>query len=90
MGYDPIRVDSKQTNDKIDDKIIADIRKSGLVVADFTEQKCGVYFEAGFALGISVTLIWTCRDTEIDRLHSTRGSITISSGRTRTTYGLNL
>lgn len=69
VGYTPIRVDTKQTNDKIDDKIIADIRKSGLVVADFTEQRGGVYFEAGFAYGLGTPVIYTCRNDEIDKIH---------------------
>ena len=46
---------------KIDDKIIAEIRKSGLVVADFTEQRQSVYFEAGFAEGLGRRVIRTCR-----------------------------
>lgn len=69
LGYEPIRVDTKQTNDKIDDKIIADIRKSGLVVTDFTSQRNGVYFEAGFSMGLGIPVIWTCRDTDIKNLH---------------------
>ena len=69
VGYDPIRVDTQQTNHKIDNKIIADIRKSGLVVADFTGQKNGVYYEAGFAEGLGIEVIYSCRDTDIKNLH---------------------
>ena len=69
VGYDPIRVDTEQTNHKIDNKIIADIRKSGLVVADFTEQRNGVYYEAGFAEGLGIDVIYACRDTDIKQLH---------------------
>ena len=69
VGYDPIRVDTEQTNHKIDNKIIADIRKSGLVVADFTGQSNGVYFEAGFAEGIGIDVIYAVRDTDIKNLH---------------------
>jgi nucleoside 2-deoxyribosyltransferase len=69
VGYTATRVDTDPTNDKIDDKIIADIRKSGLVVADFTEQKGGVYFEAGFALGLGTPVIYTCREDEMAKVH---------------------
>jgi nucleoside 2-deoxyribosyltransferase len=69
VGYDAIRVDTVQTNGKIDDKIIADIRKSGLVVADFTGHKNGVYFETGFAMGLEIPLIWTCREDSINDSH---------------------
>ena len=68
-GYVPLRVDDAQFNEKIDDRIIADIRKSGLVIADFTQHKGGVYFEAGFALGLGIPVIWICRDTDLKDAH---------------------
>lgn len=69
-GYDqPIRIDLQEHNEKICDKIIAEIRQSGLVVADFTGQRGGVYFEAGFALGLGKQVIWTCRADHIKDLH---------------------
>lgn len=68
-GYVPFRVDDIQYNEKIDDRIIADIRKSGLLIADFTRHKGGVYFEAGFALGLGVPVIWSCRETDIPGAH---------------------
>lgn len=68
-GYVPIRLDRTEYNEKIDDQIIAEIRKSGLLVADFTGQSNGVYFEAGFALGLGIPVIWTCRDTDVEKLH---------------------
>lgn len=68
-NYIPIRIDRTEHNDKIDDRIIAEIRKSGLLVADFTGQRGGVYFEAGFVLGLGIPVIWTCRDTDVEKLH---------------------
>lgn len=68
-GYDPIRVDLIQHNNKIDDVIIAEIRRSGLLIADFTGHRGGVYFEAGFAMGLGIPVIWTCKKTDIDDLH---------------------
>jgi len=68
-GYDPMRIDLAEHNEKIDDRIIAEIRKSGLLIADFTGQRGGVYFEAGFALGLGIPVIWTCRNTDIEQLH---------------------
>lgn len=68
-GYDPLRIDRTEHNEKIDDRIIAEIRRSGLLVADFTGQRGGVYFEAGFAMGLGIPVIWTCRDTDISNLH---------------------
>lgn len=68
-GYDPIRIDRTEHNEKVDDRIIAEIRRSSLLVADFTGQRGGVYFEAGFAMGLGIPIIWTCRDSDIESLH---------------------
>lgn len=68
-GYDPVRVDWVEHIRKIDDEIIAQIRRSRFVVADFTGQRGGVYFEAGFALGLNLPVFWTCRHDEIKKLH---------------------
>jgi len=64
-----LRVDNVQHNQKIDDRIVAEIRRSGLVVADFTGQRGGVYYEAGFARGLGIPVISTCREDEKDKLH---------------------
>lgn len=68
-GYLPLRVDQVEYNDKIDDRIVADIRSSGIMVADFTEHKAGVYFESGFAMGLGLEVIRTCRDTDLRDTH---------------------
>lgn len=68
-GFAPVRIDMEEHNDYIPDKIIAEIRRSRFLVADVTGQKHGVYFEAGFALGLGIPVIWTCRKDEIDDCH---------------------
>jgi len=68
-GYTPLRIDFKEHNEKICDVIIAGIRESGLLVADFTGQRGGVYFEAGFAKGLGIPVIWTCRKDYEESLH---------------------
>lgn len=68
-GYRPIRVDQYEHNHRIDDEIIAQIKRCRFLVADFTEQKYGVYFEAGFALGLGRNIIWMCNHSEHDKLH---------------------
>ena len=54
-GYEPLRIDQKEHINKIDDEIIAEIRRSRFLVADFTQDddgaRGGVYYEAGFAQG---------------------------------------
>ena len=70
-GYDPFIIPMKEHNHDICDNIIVEIRKSKFLVADFTGQRGGVYFEAGFAYGLGLPVIWTCHeswfDTEIDK-----------------------
>jgi nucleoside 2-deoxyribosyltransferase len=68
-GYEPLRIDKKEHANKIDDEIIAEIRRSAFVVADFTGHRGGVYFEAGFAVGLGLPVIWTCRKDNIEQLH---------------------
>ena len=72
-GYAPLKINQKPTLGKIDDETVAEIRRSRFVVADFTHGRDGargsVYFEAGFAEGLSVPVIYTCRSDQIDTLH---------------------
>jgi len=68
-GYLPHRVDLGEFSDKIDDEIIAQIRRSRFVLADFTGHRGGVYYEAGFAKGLGLEVIWTCREDALDELH---------------------
>lgn len=63
------RVNSEEHNDRIDFRIVAMIRRSGLVVADFTGGRGGVYFEAGLALGLGIPVVWTCRRDWMPKLH---------------------
>jgi nucleoside 2-deoxyribosyltransferase len=67
-GLQVLRVDRVEHNDNITDRILAGIRSAQFVVADFTGQRPGVYFEAGFAMGLGRTVIWTCRADEKDAI----------------------
>lgn len=67
--FKALRIDKIEHINKIDDQIIAEIRKSRFLIADFTGQRGGVYYEAGFAHGLGIPVIWTCRKDEIDNLH---------------------
>jgi nucleoside 2-deoxyribosyltransferase len=59
----------KEHADKIDDEIIAEIRRSAFLIADFTGHRGGVYFEAGYAMGCGLPVIWTCQKDDIEKLH---------------------
>jgi hypothetical protein len=72
-GWKPLRVDRKEHSNKIDDEIVAEIRRSTFVVADFScapgNVRGGVYFEAGLAQGLGLPVIWSCRHDCVDDLH---------------------
>jgi nucleoside 2-deoxyribosyltransferase len=68
-GYQPIRIDKTEHVNKICDEIVAQIRRSRFVVADYTGHRAGVYYEAGYAAGREIPVIPTCRKNEIDKLH---------------------
>ena len=69
-GFTMHRVDMEPFNDKICDKIIAEIRRSRFVIADVTGHRQAVYFEAGFAKGLGLPVIWTCREDDINGCES--------------------
>ncbi|MEO5800288.1 MAG: nucleoside 2-deoxyribosyltransferase [Gemmatimonadales bacterium] len=72
-GWLPMKINRKEHNNRIDDEIIAEIRRSGLIVADFTGFRSGVFFEAGFGLGLGMPVIWTVQeDEELSKHFDTR------------------
>lgn len=87
-GYEPLPINRKEHINKIDDEIIAEIRRSRFLVADFTYkdieeiENCkdkeelkkvgargGVYYEAGFAHGLNIPVIFTCRADLVEKVH---------------------
>lgn len=67
--FSALRIDQKHHNNRIDDAIVAEIRRSALVVADFTGNRGGVYFEAGLAQGLGIPVIWTCQIDHLKEVH---------------------
>jgi hypothetical protein len=57
----PVRVDLVHHNEKICDRVVAEIKGSGYMVADVTFHRQNVYFEAGLAAGMGRPVIWSCR-----------------------------
>ena len=68
-GFRARRIDQKDYVGGVSDEIMAEIRQSRFVVADYTGQRNGVYFEVGFAVGLGLTVIPTCHAAEIGNLH---------------------
>ncbi|QEG35241.1 hypothetical protein [Bythopirellula goksoeyrii] len=68
-GFTPMRIDEEEFTEGIVDKIIAEINESRFVVADLTLHRNGVYFEAGYAKGLGLPVIWICREDELKNSH---------------------
>ncbi|MGO9621591.1 MAG: hypothetical protein ACLPT6_09320 [Desulfobaccales bacterium] len=68
-GYKPYRVDAEPHSDLIDMKIISEIKNSRFLVAEFTKQSNGVYFEAGYAQGIGLHVIRCIQKDDFENLH---------------------
>lgn len=68
-GFHAVRIDEKEHNERIDEQIISEIRRSRFVIADFTGHRYGVYFEAGYGLGLGLPVIWCCHADQIDASH---------------------
>ena len=72
-GYKAFRVDRHEHVNRIDDEILAQIRKSRFLISDFSSEpgkpRGGVYFEAGFALGLGLPVIWTAKEELKSEIH---------------------
>ena len=60
--YKALRIDNKEHTNDINDEIISEIRRSRFMVCDLTGYRGGVYWEAGFAYGLGLDVIYTCRE----------------------------
>jgi len=67
-GYSPLRIDLKLDTDKLDEEILAEIRRSKFLVADLTNQRPSVYLEIGYAMGLGMRVFRTCRADQIKEL----------------------
>jgi nucleoside 2-deoxyribosyltransferase len=64
-GFNMFRIDKTQfIDEKICDKIIIEIKKSRFLIIDVTGQRQAVYFEAGYAMGMGLPVIWTCKESD--------------------------
>ncbi len=66
--YVPRAGEAEYTEDIVA-RILMLIRRSRLVIADFTEHSDGVYFEAGFARGLGRPVIWTAQEGSEPKPH---------------------
>lgn len=70
-GFDAKRIDYEHYDSAItiNDAIISLLKQCKFCIADFTKQRNGVYFEAGYALGRGMKVIYTCNNTDFKESH---------------------
>jgi len=68
-GYTSVWMKDVLTNEDINYRMVVEIRKAQFLVADFTGLKAGVYFEAGFALGLGREVFWTTKADDLMEIH---------------------
>jgi hypothetical protein len=68
-GYKSRRMDLHIHSSNIIDEMLVEIGRSRFMVADLTNHKGGVYFEAGYAMGLGLRVIFTCHEEHKAGLH---------------------
>lgn len=67
-GYEPYRIKEDIHNERIDMRIVAEIRACRFMVADVSGERTAVYYEAGLAEGLGKLVIRTCREDWVEKL----------------------
>lgn len=68
-GNEAYYLDLDTHNENIFNKMMNEIIGCKFLVADFTSQNAGVYYEAGYAKALGKTVIYTCKDSDFDNVH---------------------
>lgn len=61
-GLHAERVDEPHSNERITDRMLESIRRAEYVIADLTNSRPNVFYEAGYAQGLGKTPIYIARD----------------------------
>lgn len=68
-GYQPLILSRHEHADRVDERIVLELNRSRFVVAEFSQHRPSVYFEAGYAVGRGLPVIWTCRADDYELAH---------------------
>ncbi len=68
-GFDLRRLDDEPEAGLIDDRLRVEIRRSRFLIADLSHGNRGAYWEAGFAEGVGLPVIYTCRRDVFNDIH---------------------
>lgn len=65
-GFRLQKLTDEQRAGLIDDQLRVQIRRARLLIADLTHANNGAYWEAGFAEGLGIPVIYTCKQSVFD------------------------
>ncbi len=65
-GWKPLRLKEERHNNYITSEIISGIKRSKFMIADFTENCAGAYYEAGLAKGLGMPVIHMVNESYLD------------------------
>ena len=66
-GFRLQKLNDEQSAGLIDDQLRVQIRRSRFLIADLTHGNKGAYWEAGFAEGIGIPVIYTCKESDFEK-----------------------
>lgn len=61
VGYKPMCIKGEHFPERIMDKALGEIKNSRFLVVDLTGERGSVFFEAGFAHGLDIEIIYVCK-----------------------------
>lgn len=68
-GFRLVRLDDEPRAGIIDNRLWVEIRRSRRLIADITHENRGAIGEAGFAEGLGMPVIYTCKNGEMEGKH---------------------
>ena len=68
-GFTIRKLDEERRAGLIDDKLRVEIRRSRFMIADLSDNNNGAYWEAGFAEGLGMPVIYICEESKFQGLH---------------------
>ena len=66
-GFDIRKLEEEKRAGLIDDKLRVEIRRSKFLIADLTHDNNGAYWEAGFAEGLGMPVIYICEERKFEK-----------------------
>jgi len=89
-GYIPRIMDEIEHNNQIVPEMLYEIRQSKFIIAEFTEHKNGVYYEAGYAAGLGKKVIHACKKNDLKKAHFDVKQVNTITWETETELTKNL